>query len=483
MLFPAYWTDLSANDWYVIGLNYPGLANSGAGGYQLGPNPIMRHDVNRVTELTLRKLEEDFRRIREMGCRVVRMWAFTQGQGLRWTQDGTEDGETKWRVSGIDPAFCINVAAITYRAARQGIKIYWTLFIGGDFLIDTDEMPAREMKRAFHLILTDRTGHYRDPLIQTVIPNFLEALRPNLDGVFAVDIMNEPDVLWYQSVLGDIRELYGLENLSRTNLLNWVLAVASRYVPPVEDYLQFFTECSQQIRSHCQSWNRGASADAEHVSIPISVGCARYHSIHEYMVTIDSDLDFYDYHHYNHMDVSSTACLPLPEWNNPEKPCIIGECGLGGHLEFITLGASFGTAFRHSLPAIAALPDALLPGCVRLQELFDAQAECISNIMRRTYQLGYAGCLVWEYGKQYTNTRRPISPYNPRNLDDLADWGDRYHLIWNPHTQNRRIDSQYIVPMLVDGRIKGRKVVQVMNNIFQEHRNNGRCPPTDYIRR
>ena len=134
MLFPAYWRDDLANNWYVIGLNYPGIPESGAGGYHLGPNQIMNHDVNRVTQRTLTTLQQDFCRIRNMGCRVVRMWAFTQGQGLRWQEINSE-----WIVTRIDPDFQNNVREITARAAQEGIKIYWTLFNGADFIVDTHD--------------------------------------------------------------------------------------------------------------------------------------------------------------------------------------------------------------------------------------------------------------------------------------------------------------------------------------------------------
>lgn len=204
------------------------------------------------------------------------------------------------------------------------------------------------------------------------------------------------------------------------------------------------------------------------------------------MNVIDSHLDFYDYHHYNHMHVSATNFL-LPDWNI-SKPCMIGECGLGGHFQREFWAMRFDTAFRDLPIPIGLLDSGSLASDVSLRELFDAQAECISNIMRRSYEHGYAGCLVWEYAKQYTDRRRPSSPYNPRGLYESADWEDRFPMIWTPArswnadrfhsaaTRNPR-DPQYMVPLLADGSITGRKVVRVMNDIFLEHLNQGRCPP------
>lgn len=129
MLFPAYWSETGGDNWFVIGLNYPGIPLSGAGGYQLGPNQIMNHEVNRVTNRTLDALQQDFRRIRHMGCQVVRMWAFSQGQGIRWSVSGDN-----WTCRGLDPEFRENVIEITRRATLERVKIYWTLFNGSDFV-------------------------------------------------------------------------------------------------------------------------------------------------------------------------------------------------------------------------------------------------------------------------------------------------------------------------------------------------------------
>jgi len=444
MLFPAYWRDDLANNWYVIGLNYPGIPESGAGGYHLGPNQIMNYDVNRVTQQTLTTLQQDFHRIRNMGCRVVRMWAFTQGQGLRWQEINSE-----WIVTRIDPDFRNNVREITARAAQEGIKIYWTLFNGADFIVDTHAEAARTMKTSFERILTDRPGgRYRNPLLVSVLPDFLNAIRANMDGVFAIDLMNEPDVLWRDSILGDLRALHGLSDTG------WILLrlYLDRSPITVDCYYSFFQECSDFIRSFHDG------------GIPISIGFCRFHSIQNNFYRLNRIVDFFDYHHYNHFEVSDTGFHALPNWNSlpTSKPCIIGECGLGGQFQREYESLTFAQAFR---------------GTATLQGVFDAQAECISNIMRESYDRGYAGCLVWEYGKQYTDTARATSPYNPRNLDDQADWGDRFYMIWHP-SPGSHIPARYDVPLTPqDRRIIGRTVVQELYDIFQQHRSYDRCPP------
>lgn len=489
MLFRSYWKDSPADDWYVIGLNYPSLAHSGeGGGYQLGPNQIMGHDENQVTDQTRQELEADFRRIREMGCRVVRMWAFWQGQGLRWREGSI------WRVNGIDPDFRRNVADITCIAASQGIKIYWTLFNGGDFVVDEndDREKVCRMRRAFHRMLVDRSeGPYRSPLMRTVLPDFLGAIEGDLDAVFAIDLMNEPDVYWTGSIAGDLQNLYDLEFGSsqfRTAIFASFLSGLPDVAHPTE-YLSFLQQCSDLIHEYF---------DYSDTGVPVSVGFCRMHSIRSSMQELDGFLDFFDYHHYNHYDVGYTGFLPLPAWNdiNDHKPCILGECGLGGQLleGRVPLSAAWrGHPWRAGL--LEGLQALISQPPVTLQELFDAQAECVSNVMQGSFERGYAGCLVWEYGKQYTDTGRPSSPYNPRRLRDSALWGDRFYVIWTrpPRwttdryhmrtTRNPDISlgaPAYVVPLLVDGNITGRKVVRVMNEIYQEHLRQDRCPPVSY---
>jgi hypothetical protein len=453
MLFPAYWRDDQPPDWYVIGVNYPGIPESGRGGYHLGPNQVMGHDVNLVTPHTLTTLQEDFTRLRNMGCSVVRMWAFTQGQGLRW--NNTRNGTI---LAGLDRDFRDNVRNITACAARERLKIYWTLFNGSDFIVDP-EQEARivNMKTAFHNILTDHSGgRYRFPLINLVLPEFVRAIRDNLDGVFAIDLMNEPDTYWLEAIEGDLRDLYRYDSGRITHTL--LRTYLDRRSIERSHYDSLFRECNQLIGS----WSEPP--------IPVSVGFCRFHSVR---MGAFPYLSFYDYHHYNHFDPAYSGFLPLPDWDSlgHRMPCIIGECGLGGQFMEQFESASFAVAYRH----VASRSRNVTP--VTFQELFDAQALCIKNVISESYHRGYGGCLFWEYGKQYTDALRATSPYRPRRLDDPADWGDRHHLIWHP-TRGSRYPQQYAVPLTpVDQRVTGRKAVDEIQDLSETYRNSCLCPP------
>ena len=477
MLFPSYWSEAGRDNWFVIGLNYPGIPHSGRGGYHLGPNQIMNHDDNQVTSRTLDALQQDFRRIRNMGGHVVRMWAFTQGQGIRWTISGDN-----WIVQGLDPSFRENVIEITRRAELESVKIYWTLFNGGDFIDDTTRALSRRMKRAFLAILEDEpSGSRRRPVTDTLLPDFMSAIELHRDGVFAVDLMNEPDCLWPDSIVADMRELY---SLSTSQI--WLLRARLFFDSSANDpqlYMSFLRECASAVHGDDPSSPR----------MPVSVGCCRFNSVRMLIRELDSDLDFYDYHHYNHLDVSDAGLLPLPRWDmiHSTKPCLIGEFGLCGEFQKEYMGMSFTDAFRRGRPSSQPrprLPLELLqpllpvrvahrPLPVALEELFDAQANCVNNVMFGAYERGYGGCLVWEYGKQYTNQENDYSPYVPRRLDAAAGWGDRHFITWTP-------DPSIHVPACFDyrfdpsdGRLLGRPAVPEIVAIAEEHRAAGRCPP------
>jgi hypothetical protein len=99
------------------------------------------------------------------------------------------------------------------------------------------------------------------------------------------------------------------------------------------------------------------------------------------------------------------------------------------------------------------------------------------NVLTESFNRGYAGCLAWEYGKQYTNTSSATSPYNPRSLDDETDWGDRFYMVWNPRSGNR-VPAGYDVPLNpADRRVTGRRAVGELLDAFHEHLSAGRCAP------
>jgi hypothetical protein len=449
MLFPP-----SNPRWFVVGVNYPSIAESGWTGNSLGPNQIMGWNRNRVNDRTLDTLSDDFRRMKNFGADVVRMFAFKNGQGLRW-QEGTQP----WIVNGLDEDFERNVVAITARAEEEHMKIYWTLFDYSDFTpgITGDSDDRLRMKVSMRNIMTDPTGHYRDSFIENALRNFIDAVDAYSDGVFAIDLMNEPDTHWHESIMGDLRNIYNRRLISPIiRLYLQHLARDPRFNPNPDLFIDLLCQLANFIRDHTQG------------NILVSTGFCRFSSIPLYHSIFDPYFDFYDFHHYHHLDVSNTGFLSVPSWDSLEidKPCIIGECGLGGHFQR-DIGRTFsqacGNEFARTYTHASPVP---LTRYVYLRELFLAQRDCIRNVMNGSYAQGYAGCMVWEYGKQYTDLSNSYCPYNPKTLYDRADWADRYFLLWKPNQTSTAIPPEYRIaldPPDPDGLV-GRPVVQSISD-------------------
>ena len=464
MLFPAFWRDDRDNRWFVVGANYPSIANSGRLGYSLGPNEIMEWNDNLVTTETLDTLRADFRRMKNFGVDVVRMWAFKNGQGLLWSGDPYHG---VIRRPGLNEDFRRNVAAITALAAEEQIKIYWTLFDGADFIIVPNDTGNRlRMKSCFRHLLTDRTGHYIIPFLNYALRNFIDTVNAHSDGVFAIDLINEPDLFWRVSLLGNLENIYSLPLPwpIRRRVENHILN-DPRYRnsnPSVENFINFLCSSAAFIR------------DRRERNILVSTGFAHFFSIQNFHSRFDQYFDFYDFHHYNWLNVFSTAFLPVPQWDslNIDKPCIISEFGLGGQFQKDVGHISLSQAYR-----LGRFSNLFRD--VPLQELFLIQAECTNNIMNVARRQGYAGCLVWEYGKQYTNRANYYSPYNQRNLNDRAVWEDRYFLVWKPNAASGSLPLGSSIPLNPpdpDGLV-GRSVVQVIDVFSRTLDSDGRRPP------
>jgi hypothetical protein len=245
------------------------------------------------------------------------------------------------------------------------------------------------------------------------------------------------------------------------SLYTYYFANDPRFNTDPGTFIDFLCQLASRVREYSRR------------SIPVSTGFCRFSSIPNFHSTLDQHLDFYDFHHYNHLYVSDTAFLPVPRWGslNIDKPCIIGECGLGGLYQRDFRHMPFGEAFRAGRSTITHRT-------VFLDHLFQAQRECIWNIMNGALNQGYAGCLVWEYGKQYTNRSNPYCPYNARSLFDLPRWEDRLFLLWTPN-RSRPIPPEYTVelrPADPDGLV-GRPVVQRMCDFAGVLTQSGSRPP------
>lgn len=278
---------------------------------------------NRVNDRTLDTLSYDFRRMKNFGVDVVRMWAFKNGQGLIWRGDPYH---MVIRDPGLNEAFRRNVAAITARAAEEHIKIYWTLFDGVDFIILPGDTGNRlRMKSSLRHLLTDRTEHYREPFINNSLRNFVDTVNAHSDGLFAIDLINEPDVYWRTSLLGDLEHIYRIPQIIIGGVHRRILSDPRfrNRDPGVNDFINFLSVSASFIKEYT------------HRNVLVSTGFCRFFSIQNYHSRFDRYSDFYDFHHYNQLSVSNTGFLPVPQWDslNIDKPCIIGECGLGGHFQ------------------------------------------------------------------------------------------------------------------------------------------------------
>ncbi|MBE9573856.1 MAG: hypothetical protein IMF20_01850 [Proteobacteria bacterium] len=278
-------------------------------------------------------------------------------------------------VSGLDQTFLQNVIYIIDAARRYGIRIYWCLLDGNDFL--GDARTSRDALRRIFSLYRCRRSYIKNALLP-----FVQFLLDNDQGTtFAIDLVNEPDALWRS------RFQRGWGRNSRI-VINWLEEMASE----IKGYLG----------------RRGQDL----TRILVSTGFCKHESITNYHDSLDH-FDFFDFHAYNVLDVSDiSGNLPSYSSLGINKPCIIGECGLGGQVERI----------------LAILGYSRFSGLL-LRSIFSLQSQCIQNYFNNAWNGGhggYAGCMVWEYG---IKTHRTLVD-TPRSLSSQAHWEDRYPLFW-----------------------------------------------------
>jgi hypothetical protein len=416
--------DPVGHDWFATGMNYPWI---GTYGCDIGPNQIAAENVSHPNGTRfdgtagrwIARLQADFRRLKAWGIDVVRIWAFERGEGLTWERAGDH-----WVVSGIHPQFLSHVAAITQTARNEHIRIYWTLLQSKNFHpheYREEGIGSRRMSEAFYFMLMNEASRRRF---------FERAVRPFIDrllqpryrgGLFAIDLMNEPDMLWFA------RRSNVLEAISRMrpDLRSSIPRIIERLYPrhlrsagPLQEQrvITLLVEMAQFIRENYEN------------TILISAGFAYANTFQRHHYLFNRLFDFYDFHLYDVVDVTNLT-PSLPRINSSEignKPCLIGECGLGGQVVeqreyFPMLGRGI-SCLGYRLPEGVCQ----FPRSVTFRDLLLYQAVCIRHFLTSSRRRGLAGCFVWEYGRQY---RRVYDM--PRALSSTSlDWTDRFPMLW-----------------------------------------------------
>lgn len=465
MLFPDEPFAEINHPWFVVGVNYHVI---GVEGSDIGPNPILRRPTSFDAPARSR-LARDFARFRAWGVKVVRIWAMEHGEGLEWSRGGRP------LVTGVDPTFLSNVDHINRLARQHSLRIYWTLLVAGDFepvgrvarpAVRSEE-PERDyrsrldrarMRNGFsQMLFFDRA---RDCFFQNAVRPFLTALEGCRGGVFAVDLVNEPDMLWRTSIRnvlealmrefglrgftlpGSLRDLNAIPDRLLEHLLLLVLRAVREELPPTlqtsieswildrtrnelyeQLFIGFLASLGTYIRDRCNPRPL------------VSTGFGFANTILRYHTTFERMFDFWDFHHYNTVNLGNQRILLEPFRRlRLNKPCLLGECGLGGHFQDETLGLSIDEAFNLGRP-------------VTVRDVFERQASCVDTYFHLSSSQGYAGCLVWDYGGQLDVVRdSPLSltslgrsiprrpgatcPARSRDTEGECGWGLRYPLVW-----------------------------------------------------
>ncbi|MEX0764013.1 MAG: CFI-box-CTERM domain-containing protein [Nitrosopumilaceae archaeon] len=213
---------------------------------------------------------------------MIRVWAFERFEGLRFDND--------CYVTGVDAEFLYNLSMIFEMAKSFGIKVYlclldsWSIY--DDPPLDIIQNGKQEYylqlqntwKKIVRMLVKDSVARQKffDSAIHTLLGK--SSLNQNL---FAIDIMNEPEGL--------------IQKDPEINLT---------------DVKNFIKESANYIHS-------------VNSSIMVSCGFQRFSTVNDIAKEIVNDLNFFDFHEYNHDGNVFDNSITL----TTAKPCIIGECG------------------------------------------------------------------------------------------------------------------------------------------------------------
>lgn len=131
----------------------------------------------------------------QQSVQVVRVWAFERFEGLRFDDSGS--------VIGLDSEFLVNITKVLDAAASKGLQIYlclnfWSVYDG------SSQDIVNSGRAADYLALQATWKTMVRKLLQDsdVLTSFINnALKPlvtsigNYPALFAIDLMNEPELL------------------------------------------------------------------------------------------------------------------------------------------------------------------------------------------------------------------------------------------------------------------------------------------------
>lgn len=259
----ALWNEQS---WYLLGVNYPWLGY----GHDFGTTAWGHDGVSAPSSTS--QIEADFADMKEQGVHVLRWFLFADG---RASPEFDEAGF----VTGFDDHFYADFDKALEIAHKNDIYLIPVLW---DYLLaDT----GREVSGAW---LGGRAPLITDPEVQQ---SFLDnALLPLLERygqnktIIAWDVMNEPEGATIVSGGDWVSESVSLEAMQS-------------FVATLAEYIH------------------------DHSSQQVTIGSASRGGL---LFWVDADLDFYQYHYYDHFEAQHPFDYSAQDLEL-DKPVIIGE--------------------------------------------------------------------------------------------------------------------------------------------------------------
>jgi hypothetical protein len=281
-------------------------------------------------------IEAYFKHLKIRQIKVVRIWLLERLEGM--TFSGGKFSFRNWT------DFRTRIDHIMKTAHANGIQIYWCLFDAAELL--SSNTPDSSLRSYWTTLWkNDLVNGVNSNDIKARIEQFLDCLLSSYpDSVFAIDIVNEVDWTWSQSVGMMLPAPRGRQ--AQPTVIPFVKAIY--------DLIPRNFRCTASF--------------------------AHYSEFTKYQQQFNF-LDFYDYHRYfmpNKPDDTDNG--DLPTWKDPDdtgKACIIGEIG-------------------HNYAGKKG------------EKPFDEnkQASSSETIMQQALKEKYSGALLWKYTPVDTRKQR-----------------------------------------------------------------------------